>query len=177
VSRPEAEQGYLDLIERNQGRISRLSRAWSRSTPDFEDLRSEILFQLWRSWPSFDGRSSEDTWLFRVALNVAFQFGRKARRQRDRIERLERESGPEPHEPPPSAHLEERERLECLSRAVSSLAPGDRALVALWLEELPYQQMAEVTGLSENQIGVRLHRIKKKLAERVAEEGRVHERR
>jgi RNA polymerase sigma-70 factor, ECF subfamily len=174
VNRNELEPRYLDLIERNQGRIGRLCRAWSRTRADFEDLRSEVLLQLWRSWPSFDERASEDTWLFRVALNVAFQLGRHARRHKDGLDRLERESPTQVQESPPSARLEQQERLERLTRAVADLPPLDRALVALWLEELPYGQIADVTGLSVTHVGVRLHRIKKKLAERLAREELAH---
>jgi RNA polymerase sigma-70 factor, ECF subfamily len=170
----ELEPRYLDLIERNRGRIGRLCRAWSRTRADAEDLRSEIYFQLWRALPSFDERAGEDTWLYRVALNVAFQFGRHARRDRDRLERLEREPSPQVQEPPSTARLEERERLDRLARAVAALPPADRALVALWLEELPYETIARITGLTATHVGVRLHRIKKKLAEQLGEEERAH---
>lgn len=168
------EPRYLDLIERNQGRIGRLCRAWSRTRADFEDLRSEVLLQLWRSWPSFDERASEDTWLFRVALNVAFQLGRHTRRHKDGLDRLEREPLAVDHELPPSVRFEHQERLDRLTSAVADLPPLDRALVALWLEELPYGQIAEVTGLTVTHVGVRLHRIRKKLAERVAREELAH---
>jgi RNA polymerase sigma-70 factor (ECF subfamily) len=172
--RDELEPRYLELIGRNQGRIGRLCRAWSRTRAEFDDLRSEIYLQLWRSLPSFDARSSEDTWLYRVALNVAFQFGRHAGRRRDRLDRLEREAPPEACEAPLSARLEEQERLDRLTRAVADLPPADRALVALWLEELPYERIAEVTGLTANHVGVRLHRIKRKLAERLGMEEHAH---
>ena len=165
MTRSELEPRYLELIERNRGRIGRLCRAWTRTGADFEDLRSEILLQLWRSLPSFDGRASENTWLYRVALNVAFQFGRQARRRRDRQIRLEREPLSQAHEPLPTERLETQERLDRLARAVADLPPADRALVTLWLEELPYSQISEVTGLSESHVGVRLHRIRKRLAE------------
>ncbi len=174
VSGQDLELRYLDLVERNQGRLGRLCRAWSRTRADFDDLRSEVLYQLWRSLPSFDGRAGEDTWLYRVALNVVFQFGRQARRRRDHLERLEREPSPDQHEPPPSAGLEQQERLDRLARAVADLPPADRALVALWLEELPYAQIAEVTGLTESHVGVRLHRITKTLTARLTKEEHEH---
>jgi RNA polymerase sigma-70 factor (ECF subfamily) len=168
------EERYLDLIDHNRGRLARLCRAWTRTAPDFEDLRSEILLQLWRSLPSFDGRASENTWLYQVALNVAFQFGRTAQRQRRRLERLEREPKTESREADQPARLEADERIERLTRALATLAPGDRALITLALEELSYAQIAEVTGLSESHVGVKLHRIKKHLAQRLVEEEASH---
>jgi RNA polymerase sigma factor (sigma-70 family) len=166
----ESETRYLDLVTRNHGRITRLCRAWSRTSGDLEDLRSEVLFQLWRAWPSFDGRASEDTWLYRVALNVALQSSRRARRQKLHVERLEREAPPASSAPPPSATFEESERLERLRRALTRLDPGERALIALALEDLSHQEIAEVTGLSAGHVAVKLHRIRKRLAERLAEE-------
>ena len=168
------EERYLELIERNRGRVARMCRAWTRAPADFEDLRSEILLQLWRSLPSFDGRASENTWVYQVALNVAFQFGRTTQRQRKRLDRLEREPRAESLEADQPARLQERERLERLGRALAALPPGDRALITLALEELPYAQIAEVTGLSESHVGVKLHRIKKHLAQSLVKEEASH---
>ena len=156
------EPRFLDLIERNQGRIGRLCRAWSRTDADFEDLRSEVHLQLWRSLPGFDARAAEDTWLYRVALNTAMLFGRSERSRKQRIESFaqepQRSSAPAVHE-----RLEDRERVKCLTRAIGGLDPADRALVTLQLEGLPYRKIAKVTGLSESHVGVRLHRLKKQL--------------
>lgn len=173
TSPTELEQRFVDLMERNHARIIRVCKAWSRNPADFEDLRSEVLLHLWRSLPSFDGRSSEDTWLFRVALNVAMLFGRRERSRRNRLE-LFRQRAPTPTPMrDPIERLEERERLERLTSAIARLDAGDRALVILQLEGLSYAQIAEVTGLGESHVGVRLHRIRKKLGEAMAEDEEV----
>lgn len=166
----ELEQRYLDLVERNRGRIDRLCRSWSRSEVDREDLRSEVLFQLWRSLPGFSGRSSEDTWLFRVVVNVAMLHGRKRSRRPEYpadSTRFEQEQAPELSQ---GERLEQSERIERLRRAVSRLQPADRALVTLLLEELAHREIAEVLGIEANAVGVRIHRVKKKLARELADE-------
>lgn len=162
----DLERRFLALVERNRGRVERLCRAYARADADLDDLRSEVWLQLWRSLPSFDGRAGEDTWLYRVALNTALLHGRREAGRRRAAEALAHEprppavAGPSPG---PEA-VERRHRIERLRQALLRLDPADRALVTLHLEELSYRQIAEVTGLSESNVGVRLHRIRKRLA-------------
>ncbi len=159
----ELEARFLDLIERNRGRIGRLCQVYAESPADRDDLYSEVCFQLWRSLPSFDRRASEDTWLYRVALNTALLYRRRERSRGLAAQAFERQprtvaAGGE------ALRLEERERLNLLHAAIRRLAAGERALLTLYLEELPYRRIAEITGLSENHVGVKLNRVRKKLA-------------
>ncbi|ANM31100.1 hypothetical protein ABI59_18245 [Acidobacteria bacterium Mor1] len=171
----EIERRYLELIERNRGRIDRLARSWARNPAEREDLRSEILLQLWRSLPGFDGRSGEDTWLFRVTLNVAMLHGRsRSRRERGR-EELEARAPTPPPAVDPGQRLDDQDRLERLRQAIAELPPPDRALIALHLEDLPYREIAEITGMNENHIGVRLHRLRAKLSRRLAKQEVDHD--
>jgi len=62
---------FSSLLERNGGRIARISRSWARSPEEAADLEAEVHLQLWRSLPSFEGRSAEDSWVYRVTLNTA----------------------------------------------------------------------------------------------------------
>ena len=165
----QLEARYLDLIGRNRGRIDRLCRAWARTPADRDDLRSEVQLQLWRSLPSFDGRASEDTWLYRVALNVAMLSGRREHGRRKRAEAWESTVQPAPPVRTPPEDVERRERVERLTRAVAGLEPADRALVTMVFEDLPYARIAEVVGITEINVGVRVHRLKKKLARLMTE--------
>lgn len=164
------ERRFLDLVERNRDRIARLCRTWSWGAAEAEDLRSEIVLQLWRSIGSFDGRSSVDTWLYRVALNTAMLAGRQRGRQRDGADRYE-QAAPQP-DPGPDAgeRLDTDRRLERLERAIRGLDPADRALITLHLEELPHAQIAEVLGIGAGNVGVRLHRVRKRLGRLLADE-------
>lgn len=165
----EREQRYRRLIERNRGRLRRLAGAYAASAEDERDLYQEMLLQAWRSLPSFEGRSSPDTWLYRVALNTALDHDRSEERRRSarldedhplRDRSFER----------PDRRYEEREKLERLYDAIDRLADADRALVLMYLEEKSYAEMSEVLGISESYVGVKLHRVRKELSEMLAEE-------
>lgn len=170
VRRPkEDETHFLDLIRRNGHRIYRICRSWTRTPEELQDLRSEVFLQLWRSLSSFDGRSREDAWLYRVALNTALLHARRRRRRGLPQESFDETEGPATPPDAPS-RLEDQERWRLLHGALARLGEIDRSLVTLWLEELSYRQIAEITGLTENHVGVALHRARKKLARLIAEE-------
>lgn len=166
----EIEKRYLELLERNQGRVIRICRAWTRDAADCDDLRAEVHLQLWRALPAFDGRSAEDTWLYRVVLNTAMLHRRREARRREQTGGARaaldevRATGAGATE-----RVEARERLARLRRALTELGVADRALVMLQLEGASYRRIAEITGLEESNVGVRLHRLKKRLARRLAE--------
>lgn len=167
----ERERTYLSLVRENRGRLRKICRVYGDDPADEEDLRQEILLQLWRSLPSFRGEAEPGTWLYRVALNTALS------RRRDRESRRDTHLGEEdsavPDRPPrPDREYEERERLERLYRAIDRLDEPDRALVLMYLDEKSYAEMAEVLGISENYVGVKLHRIRGRLSDWLSEEER-----
>lgn len=158
----ELEQRFVQLIERTGPRIRRVCRSWAGAV-DADDLEAEVFLQLWRSLPTFAGDSSVDTWAYRVTVNTAMavnrreRLGAQSRDQNASVDTLAVPSGAQ-------ATLEQAERRGALHRAVAKLSDPDQSMMALWFEELPYSQIAEVMGLSENHIGVRIHRIKQKLS-------------
>ena len=174
VARPaEDEERFLELIRRNRSRIDRICRSWTRTPEELQDLRSEVFLQVWRSFSSFDGRSGEDSWLYRVSLNTALLHARRRRRRGPPEEAFDEDTGPAAPPEAPS-RLEERERWRLLHGALGRLGEIDRTLVTLWLEELPYRQIADITGLSENHVGVALHRARKRLTQLIAKEESSH---
>jgi len=165
----DRERTYLSLIRENRGQLRKICRVYGNGAADREDLRQEILLQLWRSLPSFRGEAEPGTWLYRVALNTALS------RERDRDARhearLREEDAAVPDRPArPDREYEDRERLERLYRAIDRLDEPDRALVLMYLEEKSYGEMAEVLGISQNYVGVKLHRIRERLSEWLSEE-------
>ena len=152
------------------GVVLKVARAYTRTTEDCQDLVQEILLQVWRSLPEFQGRASASTWIYRVALNTALGWRRKERRRgAHQPEVVEVEDLP-------AAGLDsaqqivQREAVERLYAAIRQLPKTDAALVLLYLDDLSYRQMAEVLGISEGNVGVKLNRAKKALGELLHEE-------
>jgi RNA polymerase sigma-70 factor, ECF subfamily len=150
--------------------VLKVARAYTRTAEDCQDLAQGILLQVWRSAPQFKGRASASTWFYRVALNTALSWRRKERRRRARqrpLLEVEDLSAPGPDGP---LRISQREEVERLYAAIRQLREAERALVLLYLDDLSYRQMAEVLGISESNVGVKLNRAKKALAEVMKEE-------
>ncbi len=168
---PAREQRFLAMIRANDARLRRICRVYARASGTEEDLYQEILVQVWRSLDSFEGRASADTWLYRVALNTALSHGRRPAGRREWSAGAGEVIARVPDRAPaPDEALEATERLERLYRAIERLDETDRALVMLYLEERSYREMADVLGISESHVGVKLHRIRRRMGEWLAEE-------
>jgi RNA polymerase sigma-70 factor (ECF subfamily) len=169
----DREALFLRLVRENETRLRKICRVYARDIEAREDLYQDILVQLWRSLPSFEGNAAASTWLYRVALNTALSAQRGAAGRRETPLDAADEAHPvwRDGRPPADEHLVATERLERLYAAIDRLSDIDKALVTLYLEERSYHEMADVLGLSESHVGVKLHRIKKALAAWLAEEG------
>ena len=151
-----SEKEFLMMIQDNQGTIHKICRIYRDSPEDREDLFQEVIFQLWRSYPSFSGGSKSSTWLYRVALNTAMASFRKNKPNVTSAEYL-------PDIQFEDINNEDNERQEELLAGIRQLSEPDRALIALFLDELSYQQIALILGISESNVGVKLNRIKIRL--------------
>ena len=156
---------FMGWLDRHGPTVLKVARAYTRTAADCQDLAQDILLQLWRSAPRFGGRAGEATWVYRVALNTALGWRRKEGRRRSRQRPLLDVEGPGQGQDPA-----QREAVERLYAAIRRLPPPDVALVLLHLDDLSYRQMAEVLGTSEGNVGVRLNRVKKTLAELLQED-------
>jgi len=149
----------MERMRDHVGILHKVCSVYARSKPDHDDLYQDIVLQLWRSYPSFRGTSRFSTWMYRVALNVAMTRVR-------RRELLDFHAGQELDRfPASSPNPETAQQMQTVQRAIRSLKPVDRAIVLMWLDDLSYREIGECLGLSEKNVGVRLSRIKKRLAE------------
>lgn len=155
---------FLALVNENRPKILKICRVYAWNREDQDDLYQEVLVQIWRSLPGLKEASHADTWLYRVALNTAISFLRKrtAARQgftftfgHEQIRKVADERQVASHE--------DSAQLAALYEAISKLDEVEKALITLFLEDLSYEQMAEVLGISASNVGVMLHRTKKKL--------------
>lgn len=174
MSQADLEKTFLEGVTAHQGILHRIGRLYFAAPADREDFVQQALLNAWRSFPRFEGRSAFSTWLYRVALNTALMQQRRREPPRsgsgktgglDALESL-----PAPAAPPEP----DEEAMSRLRRAVMDLGPIDRSIVLLYLEELSYRDIAEITGLTENHIGVRLNRIKARLRDRLEREEDRH---
>ena len=158
----EAEDRFLEVLGRHEHIINKVIRIYGVDSEDRRDLFQEIVYQLWRSFGSFKGESRISTWLYRVALNTAITSLRKSKKVPEHTELNESLHIAASFDPP-----EGSEQVKQLYSAIRSLSEVDRAVVMLYLEELSYREIAEVLGLTEDNVGVKLNRIKTKLRVRI----------
>lgn len=163
-----SEEGlFKRWLEQHTGLVFKVARAFAPSDADRDDLVQEILLQLWRSLPRFEGKAKESTWIYRVALNTALAWHRSENKRRTKQTALI--SIDELPEPDDIAGREREELVARLYAAIRRLPKVDAALVLLYLDDLSYREMAEVLGLSETNVGVKLNRARKLLAELMQE--------
>ena len=129
---------------------------------DRHDLMQELLLALWRAVPVFRGGARPSTFIYRVAHNAALTWKRSQRNYRQRVDRFESMVLAETL-PSPSETAREAEALAHIYAAIRELPPLDRSLILLHLDGLSYAAIAEIHGLTEGNVGVRLNRLKQKL--------------
>jgi RNA polymerase sigma-70 factor (ECF subfamily) len=161
------EPVFRRWLNQHTGLVFKVARTFASSDADRDDLVQEILLQLWRSLPRFEGKARESTWIYRVALNTALAWHRSENKRRAaQTPLLAIEELPEPDD------LDRREReelVENLYATIRRLPKVDAALLLLYLDDLSYREMADVLGLSETNVGVKLNRARKSLAELMKE--------
>lgn len=163
----EQETIFRQWFERHLGLVLKIVRSFAATPPDQEDLLQDILVQLWSSVPSFRGEAKETTWIYRVAFNTAMAWQRVERRRREgHASFLKLDLSPQIQASHAEA-LQEQEVIRRLYGAIRRLPKVDASLALMQLDGLSYQEMAEVLGISENYIGVKLNRIRKQLAEQM----------
>jgi RNA polymerase sigma-70 factor (ECF subfamily) len=169
-STPEDEHKFLKLVTENRDRILRVCRVYAWNSADQDDLYQEILLQVWGGLPGLKEDQFANTWLYRVAINTAMSFVRKRASCLDRVVHFEHANLRRTVEARQATEDNTDDRIADLYTAIYKLGPLEKALVTLFLEGFTYEQMAEATGISANNVGVMLHRAKKKLSGLMLEE-------
>ncbi|MFB6230665.1 MAG: RNA polymerase sigma factor [Salinibacter sp.] len=161
---PDREDEFIQLVRENETRLRKICRVYADGAEAQRDLYQDLLVELWRSFPSFEGEAKASTWLYRVALNTALRH--------DRSQEVRDEATLDAEHPvwgngvaSPDERLNRQDKLDRLYAAIDRLDEVDKALVMMYLDQKSYRAMADVLGISENYVGVKLHRIKNKLAD------------
>ncbi len=162
----EAERNkvFESWIDAHKGILFKVARLYGATHSDREDLFQEIALQIWHSVETYRGDCAATTWIYRVALNTALAWRRKEYRHgRDRQD-IEVATGlliaPSSRDP----------RLDWIYQRIAELDEGNRALALLMLDGFSYRDIAQILGLSESNVGVKMNRIKAALAAQLAKE-------
>ncbi len=153
------EKEFLQIITDNQGIIHKVCSIYCDLEEDRRDLFQEIIVQLWKSYPSFRSESKFSTWMYRVALNTAITSFKKDKRQPDKsgISYENLQLAEEMYD------TRTEEQIRILNQAVSQLTGIEKSIILLFLEDKKYEEIAEITGITQNYVRVKMNRIKKKL--------------
>ena len=154
-------------LDRHIGLMLKVVRGCAISPQDQEDLFQDVLLQLWLSIPAFRGEAKETTWIYRVAFNTALTWRRGERRRREKHEAFVKLDASPQMQLSRADLSPEPEIVEQLYAAIRELPKVDGSLALMHLDGLSYQEMAEVLGISENYVGVKLNCIRKQLAARL----------
>ena len=149
------EKQFSQTVTMNKSTIYTVCYMFSNDEDEVNDLFQETLVNMWRGFDGFENRSDVRTWVYRVALNTCISCERKKKRQ-------------------PSTSLSidinlfedqdaDTQQVDMLHKRISKLKPFDRAIVLLWLENLSYEEIGQIVGISTKNVSVRLFRIKEQL--------------
>ena len=152
-----ADQLFVEVYREHAGLVIKTAHAFTTNAADRDDLYQEILLSIWQALPQFKGQAKLSTYVYRVAHSCALNWKRSRQRYQRKVDRFALEV------PDLTSTPEERERVAWLYARIQQLPPVDRTLILLYLDKVNYADMAEISGLSETNIGVRLHRIKQQL--------------
>lgn len=150
------EQLFVQTINQHQGILHKVCRIYCRNQEDYNDLFQEIVLQLWKAFPSFRSESKISTWMYRISLNTAISGLRKKKITTAPLENISYQIAANENE-----HTEED--LQQLYKAISHLSDIEKSIVLLYLEDKPYDEIAEITGITANYVAVKMNRIKEKL--------------
>jgi RNA polymerase sigma factor (sigma-70 family) len=161
LNRTTLERDFDRLVAANGPALTRLAASYTNTPSDRDDLLQDIAIALWQALPRFRGECSERTFLFRIAHNRAIAHLARSRSQPIAKGEIEIHDPA----PDPEAGLEQEQRVARLRRAIHQLPVVYRQVITLSLEGLGYGEMAEVLGISESNVGVRLTRARQILRE------------
>ncbi len=149
------EQRFASIVREHKSTIYTVCYMFSKDEDEVNDLFQEVLINIWKGLPSFEQRSSARTWIYRVSLNTCISAERqKAKRTTVPlsldINLFEDQDA-------------DSRQIQMLNRRIGRLGPFDRAIILLWLENMSYEEIGQVVGISAKNVSVRLYRIKEQL--------------
>ena len=157
MTKTEQEHIFENWLHQYKVLIFKVVRAYAVTGMDIDDLFQEITIQIWHSVPTFRQESSATTWIYRISLNTAIKWVRKEQKNfkaeaLDNVQHILQES-----------KIQMDERLAWLYEEINQLDEIDRSITLLLLDSFSYKEMADILGITESNVGVKINRIKKHL--------------
>lgn len=162
------ERTFLDQIEKHKGILYKVSKMYMDNQEDQNDLYQEIILQLWKSYTRFQGQSQFSTWMYRVALNTAITYFKKAKHV---VERNEAFDDKVKNLQSSEVDMVVESQVQYLYNAIYLLNDVEKALIFLYLEGFSHQDIGNNLGISEGNARVKLNRTKSKLQEIIKDQG------
>ncbi len=149
----DLERDFMEVVRQNERIIYKVVSFYADIDQSVSDLYQEVVLNLWKAYPSFRGDSKISTWIYRISLNTCITFFRRSKRSISYTDLVIDVSD----------IPDEDENIKELYRLINKLGKIEKALVLLYLDEKPYKDIAEITGLSVTNVATKLNRIKDKL--------------
>ena len=155
-----SSEQFLNVFEENIGLIFKISRAYTKTLQDREDLINDIALELWKSFKNFRGNSKISTWIYRIALNTSMNY--KRRKKKDSLFSFLDDSRKADYI---SWNLEDDKssEAEILYQCIDELGEINKAIILLYLDGNSHEEISEITGISKSNVGTRIGRIKEQI--------------
>lgn len=157
------EQEFANIVREHKSTIYTVCYMFSKNQDEVDDLFQEVLLNLWRGIEHFKGELKLATWIYRISLNTCISADRK--KKKHATETLSQQA-----DIYAATDEAETRQIQMLHKRVHRLRPFDRAIVLLWLEGLPYDEIGAITDISAKNVSVRLVRIREELKQMTDEE-------
>lgn len=168
------EELFNKIVSENSDRIRRICAFYNANTHDQQDMCQEVLVNIWNSLDNFRGESAVSTWIYRIAVNTSLQYTGKAYKNMKLIVNADTGILSNVLDDQELSYKQlEEEQFENLQRELNLLSVIDKALISLMLEGLSMKEIAEVIGITETNVKVKIHRIKAELKNKLKEKNHV----
>lgn len=158
----DTKETFINAIKANEGLIYKIASVYTDNAEDRKDLVQEIIYNLWKSFASFNQKSSLSTWMYRVAMNVAIYHLKITKRKISTIP-LDGEN----FDFTDVKNTDYEDELKTFGLYLNNLNQLDKGIVMLYLENKSYAEIAEIIGISESNVGTKMSRIKEKLKKQI----------
>lgn len=153
---------FEEILDINKDKIYRICKIYAVSPLEPQDLFQDAVYEIWKSLYSFKGDANIDTWVYRITLNICIRSKQNTDKIHNKTDRLDAIQFITADATPDN---QQQDKYNALSTCINLLDDVNKSIIVLYLEELPYGEIAAITGLTENHVAVKMKRIKKILLE------------